>query len=673
MDFKLVSDFSPRGDQPEAIRSLVQGIRENRKYQVLLGVTGSGKTFTLANVIEKVNRPTLLMAHNKTLAAQLYQELKGFFPHNAVEYFVSYYDYYQPEAYVPQTDTFIEKDSSINEIIDRLRHSATRSLLTRQDVVVVSSVSCIFGLGSPEAYRSMLATFRVGDRVSRKEILSKLVDMRYERNDLDFHRGTFRVRGEVIDLFPSYDEIALRMELFDDEIDRMSRLDPVTMKTAGDTDEISIFPASHYVIPDDLMKKAVKGIEEEMRERVNHFRSLGKLVEAQRIEERTAFDLEMMQVVGYCKGIENYSRHLTGRREGEPPPTLLDYLPEGALMILDESHQTVPQLRAMYNGDRSRKINLVEFGFRLPSAFDNRPLTFQEFESIDRPLIFVSATPGTYELEKTGGEIIEQVIRPTGLVDPEVILRPASNQVDDLIGEIREVVSGGNRVMVTTLTKRMAEDLTSYLEELSIRVRYLHSDVETLERVQIVRDLRMGVFDVLVGINLLREGLDLPEVALVVILDADREGFLRSETSLIQTIGRAARNVEGRAILYADITTASIRRAVSETNRRREAQSAYNREHGITPESVMSHIHDVLSSIEESDYVTVAIDDDLSPKDLDGTLEGLEKEMMEAAQNLEFERAAELRDRIQELKDRQIMVGAPVRMVKRKKGGKGKR
>ena len=661
MNFNLVSDFSPRGDQPEAISALAQGIREDRKHQVLLGVTGSGKTFTLANTIADVQCPTLILAHNKTLAAQLYQEFKSFFPQNAVEYFVSYYDYYQPEAYLPQTDTYIEKDSSINEIIDRLRHSATRSLLTRRDVVVVSSVSCIFGLGSPETYRDMLVTFRKGERVTRKEILSSLVEMRYERNDLDFHRGTFRVRGDVVDLFPAYDETGIRMELYDDEIEKLSSLDPLTMKTTGIMEEISIFPASHYVIPDDLMKRAIKSIEEEMRERVRYFRSQNRLVEAQRIAERTAFDIEMMQVIGYCKGIENYSRHLTGRSEGEPPPTLLDYLPEDAVIILDESHQTIPQVRAMYNGDRSRKANLVEYGFRLPSAFDNRPLTFQEFEEIDRQMIFVSATPAPYELEKTGGEVIEQVIRPTGLVDPEVIVRPATNQVDDLVGEIREVVSGGNRVMVTTLTKRMAEDLTSYLEELGIRVRYLHSDVETLERVQIVRDLRMGVFDVLVGINLLREGLDLPEVSLVVILDADREGFLRSETSLIQTIGRTARNIEGRAILYADVVTGSMTRAIAETNRRREVQKAYNREHGITPESVLSHIHDILSSVEESDYVTVPIDDGVSPVDLDDTMEKLELEMMESAGRLEFERAAELRDRIQELKERQIMLGAPVR------------
>ncbi|UCF30283.1 MAG: excinuclease ABC subunit UvrB [bacterium] len=674
MNFNLVSDFTPRGDQPEAIRALSRGIAEDRRYQVLLGVTGSGKTFTLANTISEVERPTLIIAHNKTLAAQLYQEFRGFFPDNAVEYFVSYYDYYQPEAYVPQTDTYIEKDSSINEIIDRMRHSATRSLLTRRDVIVVSSVSCIFGLGSPETYRDMLASFKVGERISRKQILSRLVDMRYERNDLDFHRGTFRVRGDVIDLFPAYDEVGVRMELFDDEIEKLVRIDPVTMKAAGEMDDISVFPASHYVIPEDLMEKALRTIEEEMRERVRFFRERGKLVEAQRIAERTAFDIEMMQVVGYCKGIENYSRHFTGRREGEPPPTLLDYLPEDAVIVIDESHQTIPQLRAMYHGDRSRKTNLVEYGFRLPSAFDNRPLTFQEFEGIDRPMVFVSATPGPYELGKTGGEVTEQVIRPTGLVDPEVIVRPATNQIDDLIGEIRDVVSRGGRVMVTTLTKRMAEDLTSYLEELDVRVKYLHSDVETLERVQIVRDLRIGLFDVLVGINLLREGLDLPEVALVAILDADREGFLRSETSLIQTIGRAARNIEGRAVLYADLVTNSIRKAVSETNRRREVQRTYNRAHGITPESVKSHIHDVLSSIEERDYVDVSQEEAYFPADLEATVESLEQEMIAAAQRLEFERAAELRDRIRELEDRQVMLGAPVRAVRsgRKKRGKGK-
>ena len=674
MEFKLVSEFSPRGDQPQAIESLADGLRDNKEHQVLLGVTGSGKTFTLANTIARLKRPVLVIAHNKTLAAQLYQEFTSFFPENAVEYFVSYYDYYQPEAYLPQTDTFIEKDSSINETIDRLRHSATRSLLTRRDVLVVASVSCIFGLGSPEMYRDMLVGFRTGDKIGRRDILRKLVDMRYERNDIDFHRGSFRVRGDVVDLFPAYEQNALRIELLDEEIERLSFLDPLTLKSTKEVDEVSIFPASHYVIPQDLMERAVVSIREELDERVDYFKKSSRLIEAQRIAERTAFDIEMMQLVGYCKGIENYSRHLTGRAEGESPPTLIDYLPEDALIILDESHQTIPQVRAMYNGDRSRKMNLVEYGFRLPSAFDNRPLTFTEFESVSRPRIYVSATPGPYELEKTGGEIVEQVIRPTGLIDPAVEVRAATNQIDDLLAEIKTVVSSGNRVMVTTLTKRMAEDLTDYLDDLGIRVKYLHSEINTLERVQIIRDLRKGLFDVLVGINLLREGLDLPEVSLVAILDADREGFLRSETSLIQTIGRAARNVSARAILYADVMTGSIKRALAETHRRREVQERYNAEHNITPESVKSQIHDILSSIEESDYFTVSTgEDDVPFNDLDQTINSLQKEMLEAAELLEFEKAAEIRDRITQLQDRMISLGAPVREVSRKARRKKRR
>jgi excinuclease ABC subunit B len=673
MPFDLQSEYTPRGDQPAAIKQLKKSILAGRKDQVLLGVTGSGKTFTLANVIKQIDRPALVIAHNKTLAAQLFHEFKSFFPDNAVEYFVSYYDYYQPEAYLPQTDLYIEKDSSINEVIDRLRHSATRSLLTRRDTIVVASVSCIFGLGSPEMYRGMLVNFHRGQKVTRREILSRLVEMRYERNDIDFSRGTFRVRGEVVDLFPAYEETALRFELFDDEIEKITALDPLTMKSIYDVGEISVFPASHYVIPDDVMKKALGKIDEELQERVAWYREGGRLIEAQRIAERTAFDLEMMQVVGYCKGIENYSRHLTGRTPGEPPPTLLDYLPGDALVIIDESHQTIPQIRAMYNGDRSRKQNLVEYGFRLPSAYDNRPLTFAEFESQTHQKIYVSATPGPYELGKTGGEIVEQVIRPTGLIDPEVVVRPASHQVDDLLGEIRDVVDTGHRIMVTTLTKRMAEDLTSYLEELGIRVRYLHSDIETLERVQIIRDLRLGVFDVLVGINLLREGLDIPEVALVAVMDADREGFLRSETSLIQTMGRAARNVEGRAVLYADVVTGSIKKALDETARRRELQTRYNILHGLTPESVKSRIHDVLSSIEEADYVNVAADEGLAPSDLEATAAKLEKEMLEAATNLEFERAAELRDRMMELQDRMLMTGSPTRTSSITGTGKAKK
>jgi excinuclease ABC subunit B len=680
MQFALVSEYEPRGDQPAAIDSLEEGILKGRVDQVLLGVTGSGKTFTLANVIERVQRPTLVIAHNKTLAAQLYHEFKGFFPKNAVEYFVSYYDYYQPEAYLPQTDTYIEKDSSINEVIDRLRHSATRSLLTRPDTIVVASVSCIFGLGSPDIYRDMLVRFHRGQKIGRREILSSFVDMRYERNDIDFSRGTFRVRGEVVDLFPAYDETALRFELFDDEIERISVLDPLTMKSAEDLEEISIFPASHYVVPQDLMEKAMKSIEEELNERVKYFRDSERFIEAQRIAERTSFDMEMMRVIGYCKGIENYSRHLTGRKPGVSPPTLLDYLPDNALIILDESHQTVPQIRAMFNGDRSRKVSLVDYGFRLPSAFDNRPLTFEEFEEAGHQRIYVSATPAGYELSKTGGEVVEQVIRPTGLIDPVVIVKPAKHQVDDLIAQIRETVTGGNRVMVTTLTKRMAEDLTEYLEELDIRVRYLHSDIETLERVQIIRDLRLGMFDVLVGINLLREGLDIPEVALVAIMDADREGFLRSETSLIQTMGRAARNVHSKALLYADVETDSIRRAVKETTRRRTLQLNYNREHGITPESVQSRIHDVLSSLEEADYVNILEDLEEPVSGFEETLDRLEKEMMDAASNLEFEKAAELRDRIRELQERQMKLGtggkavqSPESRVQSKKHGAGRR
>jgi excinuclease ABC subunit B len=672
MNFNLTSEYTPRGDQPSAIDALTKGVKAGVSDQVLLGVTGSGKTFSLANVIAATDRPTLLIAHNKTLAAQLYQEFKGFFPDNAVEYFVSYYDYYQPEAYLPQSDTFIEKDSSINEVIDRLRHSATRSLLTRRDTVVVASVSCIFGLGSPEIYRDMLVTFKTGQKIGRREILARLVDMRYERNDIDFSRGTFRVRGEVVDLFPAYEQTALRFEMFDDQIERITGLDPLTMRSTGEMEEISIFPASHYVVTDEIMKVAVERIESELEERVAWFKKTGRLIEAQRIAERTAFDIEMMQVVGYCKGIENYSRHLTGRAPGDPPPTLLDYLPDDALIVIDESHQTVPQVRAMYNGDRSRKESLIEFGFRLPSAFDNRPMTFPEFEKVPLQRIYVSATPGPYELTRTGGEVIEQLIRPTGLIDPEVIVRPATHQVDDLVKEIREVVAAGHRVMVTTLTKRMAEDLTDYLEELKVRVRYLHSDIETLERVQIIRDLRLGVFDVLVGINLLREGLDLPEVALVAIMDADREGFLRSETALIQTMGRTARNVEGRAILYADVMTRSINKAIAETDRRRKLQSQYNEKHGLTPESIKSRIHDILSSMEEADYTTVDDTLDIEPAELESTVANLEKEMMEAASDLEFERAAEIRDRIQELRERQIGIGVGGASAARKKG-KGKR
>ncbi len=666
--FRLVSDYAPRGDQPAAIASLTGALAEGRPHQVLLGVTGSGKTFTLANAIAASGRPALVLAHNKTLAAQLFQEFRRFFPDNAVEYFVSYYDYYQPEAYVPTTDTFIEKDSDINEAIDRLRHSTTRSLLTRRDTVVVASVSCIFGLGAPDYYRSMLVRFAVGDRPGRRALAEKLVEARYERNDIDFHRGTFRVRGEAVDVFPAYEERALRIELFDDTIERITWLDPLTMKAVKEEREVSIFPASHYVVPVEQVSRAIEAIRGELRERIALFRSQNRLLEAQRIEERTGFDIEMIQSVGYCKGIENYSRHLTGRAPGAPPPTLLDYLPSDALLIIDESHQTIPQVRAMLNGDRSRKVNLVEYGFRLPSAFDNRPLSFEEFEGIGHQRMYVSATPGPYELKLTGGEIVEQVIRPTGLLDPPVEVRPAKNQVDDLLSEVRSEVAKGGRVMVTTLTKRMAEDLTGYLEELGVKVNYLHSDVDTLERVQIIRDLRLGVFDVLVGINLLREGLDLPEVTLVAVLDADREGFLRSGTSLIQVIGRAARNVDGRAILYADAETDSMRHALAETARRRAIQEEYNRAHGITPETVKRHLDEVMASVEEADYLTLdAGDDAVDPLDLPKTIARLEKEMREAAARLEFERAAEIRDRVEELRGRELALGGAIREAKKKR------
>jgi excinuclease ABC subunit B len=673
VDFRLVSDYAPRGDQPRAIDELAAGLEEGRAHQVLLGVTGSGKTFTLASAIARANRPALVIAHNKTLAAQLYQEFRRFFPDNAVEYFVSYYDYYQPEAYVPASDTYIEKDSDINEAIDRLRHSATRSLLTRHDVIVVASVSCIFGLGSPDYYRGMLVRFTVGDRCGRREIAEKLVGMRYERNDIDFHRGSFRMRGETVDLFPAYEERPLRIEMDDESIARICWLDPLTLKGGREEQEVSIFPASHYVVPEEQVKRAIEDIREELVRRITHFRREERLLEAQRIEERTNLDIEMIQTVGYCKGIENYSRHLTGRSPGEPPPTLVDYLPPHALIIIDESHQTVPQVRAMLHGDRSRKVNLVDFGFRLPSAFDNRPLSFAEFEAAGRQRIYVSATPGPYEMGLTGGEIVEQVIRPTGLLDPRVEVRPAASQVDDLVGEARAEVERGGRVMVTTLTKRMAEDLTDYLGELGIKVNYLHSDIDTLERVQVIRDLRLGVFDVLVGINLLREGLDLPEVTLVAVLDADREGFLRSETALIQVMGRAARNVEGRAILYADSVTPSMARAMRETTRRREIQEAYNREHGITPETVKRHLDEVLASVEEHDYLTVETgEDEVAPLDLPKTIARLEKEMMSAAAKLDFERAAELRDRVARLRDRELGLGGAIRESREKRSRREK-
>ncbi|MBI2884290.1 MAG: excinuclease ABC subunit UvrB [Candidatus Methylomirabilis oxyfera] len=661
-NFKLVCDYQPKGDQPQAIRKLVDGCLHGRPHQVLLGVTGSGKTFTMANVIAAIERPTLIMAHNKTLAAQLYEEFKAFFPHNAVEYFVSYYDYYQPEAYLPVTDTFIEKDSMINDQIDKLRHSATRSLLERRDVVIVASVSCIYGLGSPEAYYGMMVFLERGGHCDREQMLRKLVEIQYQRNDYDLHRGTFRVRGDVVEIFPAYADTVVRIELFGDEVEGLWEIDPVTGERIQGLYRVPIYPATHYVTPHDRREAAFAAILEELNAQVASFEKAGKLLEAQRLKQRTGFDLEMMREIGVCKGIENYSRHLSGRAVGEPPPTLMDYLPKDALVIIDESHQTIPQVRGMYHGDRSRKKTLVEYGFRLPSALDNRPFTFEEFERAVRQVIYVSATPGPYELTKVKGEIVEQIIRPTGLIDPAIQVRPIHGQIDDLIGEIRAVTARGHRVLVTTLTKRMAENLTDYLAEVAIKVRYLHSDIDTLERNEIIRELRLGKFDVLVGINLLREGLDIPEVALVAILDADKEGFLRSSGSLIQTIGRAARNVEGRVVLYADTMTDSMRRAMEETERRRERQMAYNREYGITPESIKKSISDVLASVCEKDYYTVPAAPDvekvdrLTHEELPAYIEQLEKEMRAAAKRLEFERAAEIRDRIRELEKRRLGV-----------------
>ncbi|MGH7410817.1 MAG: excinuclease ABC subunit UvrB [Candidatus Methylomirabilis sp.] len=659
-NFKLVCDYQPRGDQPQAIRALTDGVLLGRTDQVLLGVTGSGKTFTVANVIAATERPTLIIAHNKTLAAQLYAEFKGFFPDNAVEYFVSYYDYYQPEAYIPVTDTYIEKDSLINDHIDKLRHSATRSLLERRDVVIVASVSCIYGLGSPEAYHGMMVFLERGGFCDRDKMLRKLVEIQYQRNDYDLHRGTFRVRGDVVEVFPAYADSAVRVELFGDEVEGLWEIDPLKGDRIQALYRIPIYPANHYVTPQERRELAFEVILKELDGRVAFFEQGGKLLEAQRLKQRTLFDLEMMREIGTCKGIENYSRHLSDRAAGEPPPTLMDYLPRDALVIIDESHQTIPQIRGMYHGDRSRKETLVGYGFRLPSALDNRPLTFEEFERAVHQVIYVSATPGPYELKKVRGEVVEQIIRPTGLIDPEIQLKPIKGQIDDLIGEIRAVAARGHRVLITTLTKRMAEDLTDYLAEVGIRVRYLHSDIDTLERNEIIRELRLGKFDVLVGINLLREGLDIPEVALVAILDADKEGFLRSSGSLIQTIGRAARNVEGRVVLYADTVTESIRRAREETDRRRQLQVAYNREHGITPESIKKSITDVLSSVDEKDYYTVpARSDDeraqfITRDEIPALIAQLDKEMRAAAKRLEFERAADLRDRIRALEKRRL-------------------
>ena len=660
--FSLVTDFELRGDQERAIAELTEGLERGDRHQMLLGVTGSGKTFTMAQVIARVNRPTLVMVHNKTLAAQLYQEFRRFFPHNAVEYFVSYYDYYQPEAYVPSTDSYIEKEATINDEIDRMRLSATRSLFERRDVIIVASVSCIYGLGSPEAYYGMLLPLERGTHVERDWILRKLVEIQYERNDDEFTRGVFRVRGDIIEVFPSYDEKALRIELFGDEVDGLVSFNPITGQTIRRHDKFAIYPRSHFVMPRERTVKAVDRIRAELAGWRTRLEQSGKLLEAQRLHQRTMFDLEMMREIGYCHGIENYSRHLSDRVEGEPPPTLLDYLPSDALTIVDESHQTVPQVRGMYHGDRARKTVLVEYGFRLPSALDNRPLSFEEWETRAGQVIFVSATPGPYELTATGGVVVEQIIRPTGLVDPVVEQRPVKGQVDDLLHEIRTCAERRERVLVTTLTKRMAEDLTQFYQELGVRVRYLHSDIDTLERVEILRDLRRGMFDVLVGINLLREGLDLPEVSLVAIFDADKEGFLRSAGSLIQTSGRAARNINGRVIMYADRVTNSMRAALAEMGRRRQLQEAYNLEHGITPASIVKDIDDVLSSVYERDYVTVPLVKEpqetfRTRAELEAHTAELETEMRQAAANLEFERAAQLRDRVKELKQRQLGVG----------------
>ena len=660
MNFQLISEYRPEGDQPQAISSLVRGLSEGEKHQVLLGITGSGKTFTVASVIAHVNRPALVMAHNKTLAAQLYQEFKTFFPHNAVEYFVSYYDYYQPEAYVPASDTYIEKEATINEEIDRLRLSATRSVFERRDVIIVASVSAIYGIGDPDAYYGMLMWLEPGQRISRNDLIKRLVELLYERNDIEFTRGTFRVRGDVVEIYPSYQDQAIRVELWGDEIDSISTIDPLLGEVIRKHDgRLPIFPKTHYVTTRATIKRAVKTIKEELEWWEPQLLEQGKLIEAQRLHQRVMYDLEMFNELGYCHGVENYSRHLTGNAPGEPPPTLYDYLPPDTLVIVDESHQSIPQIRGMYNGDRARKQTLVDFGFRLPSALDNRPLKFEEWEQRVGQAIYVSATPGPYELAKAGGEVVEQIIRPTGLLDPEVEVRPVRGQIDDLLEEVRQRVARGERVLVTTLTKKMAEDLADYYSDLGIQVRYMHSEIETLERIKILRDLRKGEFDVLVGINLLREGLDLPEVSLVAILDADKEGFLRSESSLIQTIGRAARNARGKAILYADRMTDSMRRAIGETNRRRAKQHEFNLEHGITPQSIVKPIEATLVTAYEADYFKIPLNldefDDYSMEKIEETIGRLDQEMREAARKFEFERAAALRDKIKYLREREMV------------------
>lgn len=655
--FRLVSDYQPTGDQPQAIERLVSAVEAGHRHTVLLGVTGSGKTYTAANLIERTQRPTLVISPNKTLAAQLFGEFKHFFPGNSVEYFVSYYDYYQPEAYIPQSDTYIEKDALINDEIDRMRHSATRSLFERRDVVIVASVSCIYGLGSPEAYHGLALGIVEGETIERDDILRRLVEIQYERNDVDFHRGTFRVRGDLVEIFPASDEaMAIRVELFDDTVDAIYQIDPLKGEVQNRLAQVGVYPANHYVTPADQLERAIEAIQEELGERLEFFRSQGRLLEAQRLEQRTLFDIEMLREIGYCHGIENYSRHLSGRQPGEPPPTLIDYLPKDALVIIDESHVTIPQIRGMLHGDRSRKDSLVEYGFRLPSAYDNRPLSFEEFNGAVEQIVYVSATPGGYEMRMAEGNVVEQIIRPTGLTDPEIIVRPAKQQVDDLLEEVRQRAGRDERVLVTTLTKRMAEDLAEYYQEMGLRVRYLHSEIDTLDRVELIRDLRLGKFDCLIGINLLREGLDIPEVSLVVILDADKEGYLRSTTSLIQTAGRAARNVNSLVIMYADRLTDSMRQAMEETGRRRTIQAEHNRKLGITPESIKRSIHEVLRHVAERDYYTVEVERPeeplVTPEELEAQIRELETRMYAAAKRLDFERAADLRDRIKALKRR---------------------